>query len=183
MNELMDDDDMKTSKKQKQNDSSTPVVKKEFMDPKTWKYVTNKGTLRTSPTLGAVGWRTTLTGSAAATVIENGAEQFNDFSLVAGSGIADLEILQIIQPYVYTPYMGGTPITFSCEHKNSNAIKIQIALLDTGSGNKYLNGSGAWVTSSATYITFPAWDGKTDWATFSLSIPPFLVGVLSLIHI
>ena len=28
------------------------VVKKEFMDPKTWKYVTNKGTLRTSPTLG-----------------------------------------------------------------------------------------------------------------------------------
>jgi len=28
------------------------VVKKEFMDPKTWKYKTNKGTLRTSPTLG-----------------------------------------------------------------------------------------------------------------------------------
>jgi hypothetical protein len=138
-----------------------------------------KTTTGTSPTLGAVGWRTTLTGSAAATVIENGAEQFNDFSLVAGSGIADLEILQIIQPYVYTPYMGGTPITFSCEHKNSNAIKIQIALLDTGSGDKYLNGSGAWVTSSATYITFPAWDGKTDWATFSLSIPPFLVGVFS----
>jgi hypothetical protein len=138
-----------------------------------------KTTTGTSPTLGAVGWRTTLTGTAAASVIENGAEQFNDFSLVAGSGIADLEILQIIQPYVYTPYMGGTPITFSCEHKNSNAIKIQIALLDTGSGNKYLNGSGAWVTSSATYITFPAWDGKTDWATFSLSIPPFLVGVFS----
>ena len=138
-----------------------------------------KTTTGTSPTLGAVGWRTTLTGTAAASVIENGGEQFNDFSLVAGSGIADLEILQIIQPYVYTPYMGGTPITFSCEHKNSNAIKIQIALLDTGSGNKYLNGSGAWVTSSATYITFPAWDGKTDWATFSLSIPPFLVGVFS----
>jgi hypothetical protein len=138
-----------------------------------------KTTTGTSPNLGAVGWRTTLTGSAAASVIENGAEQFNDFSLVAGSGIADLEILQIIQPYVYTPYMGGTPITFSCEHKNSSAIKIQIALLDTGSGNKYLNGSGAWVTSSATYITFPAWDGKTDWATFSLSIPPFLVGVFS----
>lgn len=138
-----------------------------------------KTTTGTSPTLGAVGWRTTLTGSAAASVIENGGEQFNDFSLVAGSGIADLEILQIIQPYVYTPYMGGTPITFSCEHKNSNAIKIQIALLDTGSGNKYLNGSGAWVTSATTYITFPAWDGKTDWATFSLSIPPFLVGVFS----
>lgn len=138
-----------------------------------------KTTTGTSPTLGAVGWRTTLTGSASASVIENAGEQFNDFSLVAGSGIADLEILQIIQPYVYTPYMGGTPITFSCEHKNSNAIKIQIALLDTGSGNKYLNGSGAWVTSSATYITFPAWDGKTDWATFSLSIPPFLVGVFS----
>jgi hypothetical protein len=138
-----------------------------------------KTTTGTSPTLGAVGWRTTLTGSAVASVIENGGEQFNDFSLVAGSGIADLEILQIIQPYVYTPYMGGTPITFSCEHKNSNAIKIQIALLDTGSGNKYLNGSGAWVTSATTYITFPAWDGKTDWATFSLSIPPFLVGVFS----
>jgi hypothetical protein len=138
-----------------------------------------KTTTGTSPNLGAVGWRTTLTGSAAASVIENAGEQFNDFSLVAGSGIADLEILQIIQPYVYTPYMGGTPITFSCEHKNSSAIKIQIALLDTGSGNKYLNGSGAWVTSSATYITFPAWDGKTDWATFSLSIPPFLVGVFS----
>jgi hypothetical protein len=138
-----------------------------------------KTTTGTSPNLGAVGWRTTLTGSAAASVIENGAQQFNEFSLVAGSGIADLEILQIIQPYVYTPYMGGTPITFSCEHKNSNAIKIQIALLETGSGNKYLNGSGAWVTSSSTYITFPAWDGKTDWATFSLSIPPFLVGIFS----
>ena len=138
-----------------------------------------KTTTGTSPTLGAVGWRTTLTGTAAASVIENAGEQFNDFSLVAGSGIADLEILQIIQPYVYTPYMGGTPITFSCEHKNSAAIKIQIALLDTGSGNKYLNGSGAWVTSATTYITFPAWDGKTDWATFSLSIPPFLVGIFS----
>ena len=138
-----------------------------------------KTTTGTSPTLGAVGWRTTLTGTAAASVIENAGEQFNDFSLVAGSGIADLEILQIIQPYVYTPYMGGTPITFSCEHKNSAAIKIQIALLDTGSGNKYLNNSGAWVTSATTYITFPAWDGKTDWATFSLSIPPFLVGVFS----
>jgi hypothetical protein len=138
-----------------------------------------KTTTGTSPNLGAVGWRTTLTGSAAASVIENGAQQFNEFSLVAGSGIADLEILQIIQPYVYTPYMGGTPITFSCEHKNSNAIKIQIALLETGSGNKYLNNSGAWVTSSSTYITFPAWDGKTDWATFSLSIPPFLVGIFS----
>jgi len=138
-----------------------------------------KSTTGTSPTLGAVGWRTTLTGSAAASVIENASEQFNDFSLSAGSGIADLEILQIIQPYVYTPYMGGTPINFSCQHKNSNAIKIQIALLDTGSGNKYLNGSGAWVTSSATYITFPAWDGKTDWSTFSLTIPPFLVSVFS----
>ena len=139
-----------------------------------------KTTSGTFPNLSAQGWRTILTGSATATVIDNPSEQFNDFSLSAGSGIADLDILQTAPPqYFYTPYMGGFPITFSCEHKNSNAIKIQIALLETGSGNKYLNGSGAWVTSSATYITFPAWDGKTDWATFSLSIPPFLVGVFN----
>jgi hypothetical protein len=138
-----------------------------------------KITTGTSPNLGAVGWRTTLTGSSTATVIEDNAQQFNDFSLVSSSGIADLEILQIIQPYVYTPYMGGFPITFSCEHKNTNAIKIQIALLDTGSGNKYLNGSGAWVTSSATYITFPAAEQSTNYDVFSLQIPPFYTNFLS----
>jgi hypothetical protein len=132
-----------------------------------------KTTTGTSPNLGALGWRTTLTGSAAASVIENPAEQFNDFSLVAGSGIADIEILQIILPYVYTPYMGGAPITFSCQHKNSAAIKIQIALLDTGSGNKYLNSTGTWVTSSSTYITFPAAKQLSTYDTYTLTIPPF----------
>ncbi len=127
----------------------------------------------TAPNISATGWRTTLTGTAAATVIDDPAQQLNDYSLTAGTGIADLEILQIIQPYVYTPYMGGFPITFSCEHKNTNAIKIQIALLETGSGNKYLNNSGAWVTSSSTYITFPAASQTANYDVFSLQIPPF----------
>ncbi len=48
----------------------------------------------TAPNISAVGWRTTLTGTAAATVIEATDQQFNDYSLSAGTGIADLEILQ-----------------------------------------------------------------------------------------
>ena len=127
----------------------------------------------TSPNISAVGWRTTLTGTAAATVIDYPEQQLNDFSLSAGTGIADLEILQIIQPYVFTPYMGGVPITFSCDHKNNTAIKIQIALLDTGAGNKYLDNSGNWQISSSTYITFPASTQGNTYDTFTLNIKPF----------
>jgi hypothetical protein len=127
----------------------------------------------TAPNISAIGWRTTLTGTAAATVIEATDQQFNDYSLNAGTGIADLEILQTILPYVYTPYMGGVPITFSCQHRNTNAIKIQIALLDTGSGNKYLDNSGNWQTNSNTYITFPATTEGKDYDTFTLQIKPF----------
>jgi hypothetical protein len=127
----------------------------------------------TSPNISAVGWRTTLTGTAAATVIDDSAQQFNDYSLSAGSGIADLEILQTLLQYQYTPYMGGVPITFSCQHRNNTAIKIQIALLDTGSGNKYLDNSGNWQTSSSTYITFPAATQGKDYDTFTLNIKPF----------
>jgi hypothetical protein len=129
----------------------------------------------TSPNFAAYGWFTTLTGTAQAYVINNPDDQFNNYYLSAGTGDAYLEILGLIDQYLYTPYVGGVPLKLSIEHRNSVAIKIQIALLDTGSGNKYLNGSGVWVTSSSTYITFPAWDGKSDWASYSLTIPPFIV--------
>ena len=129
----------------------------------------------TSPNFAAYGWFTTLTGTAQAYVINNPDDQFNNYYLSAGTGDAYLEILALIDQYFYTPYVGGVPLKLSIEHRNSVAIKIQIALLDTGSGNKYLNGSGVWVTSSSTYITFPAWDGKSDWASYSLTIPPFIV--------
>lgn len=165
------------------NNSQTKILRKGFFDievrseyksPINLIHNANLKTITgTSPNISAVGWRTTLTGTATATVIDDPAQQLNDYSLNSGTGTADLEILQIIQPYVFTPYMGGTPITFSCQHKNTNQIKIQIALLDTGSGNKYLNNSGVWVTSSSTYITFPAADQKSDYSTFSLQIPPF----------
>jgi len=127
----------------------------------------------TAPNISAIGWRTTLTGTATATVVEAADQQFNDFTLSAGTGIADLEILQTLLQYTYTPYMGGVPITFSCQHRNNTAIKIQIALLDTGSGNKYLDNSGNWQTSSATYITFPAATQGKDYDTFTLQIKPF----------
>ena len=58
-------------------------------------------------------------------------------------------------------------------------MKIQVALLNTGSGNKYLDNNGAWQTNSNTYITFPAWDAKDPWASFSLTIPPYFVGLFS----
>jgi hypothetical protein len=45
--------------------------------------------------------------------------------------------------------------------------------LDTGSGNKYLDNSGNWQTSSATYITFPAATQGKDYDTFTLNIKPF----------
>ncbi len=124
----------------------------------------------TAPNISATGWRTTLTGTAAATVVEATDQQFNDYSLSAGTGIADLEILQILTQYLYTPYMGGVPITFSCQHRNNAAIKLQIALLDTGAGNKYLDNSGNWQTSSSTYITFPAATQGKDYDTFTLNI-------------
>jgi len=127
----------------------------------------------TAPNISATGWRTTLTGTAAATVVEATDQQFNDYSLTAGNGIADLEILQILTQYLYTPYMGGVPITFSCQHRNTTSIKIQIALLDTGAGNKYLDNSGDWQTSSNTYITFPAATEVNNYDTFTLQIPPF----------
>jgi hypothetical protein len=133
----------------------------------------------TSPNFAAFGWFTTLTGTAQAYVINNPDDQFNNYYLSAGTGDAYLEILALIDQYFYTPYVGGVPLKLSIEHRNSVAIKIQIALLDTGSGNKYLNGSGVWVTSSSTYITFPAWDGKSDWGSYSLTIPPFIVSPFS----
>lgn len=69
--------------------------------------------------------------------------------------------------------MGGVPITFSCQHRNTNSIKIQIALLDTGSGNKYLDNSGNWQTNANTYITFPASSQGKDYDTYTLQIKPF----------
>lgn len=129
------------------------------------------------PPLGAAGWFTTLTGTATAYVIEYPDDQFNSYYLSAGTGDAYLQISGSVAPYLYTPYLGGFPLSFSVQHKNSVAIKIQIALLNTGSGNKYLDNNGDWQTNAATYITFPAWDGSDPWASFSLTIPPYLVGV------
>ena len=134
-----------------------------------------KSTTGTSPNLGAYGWFTTLTGTAQAYVIDYADEQFNSYYLSAGNGDAYLQILGPSSSYFYTPLVGGIPLNLSIEHKNSIAMKIQIALLNTSTGNKYLNNSGVWGTNAATYIDFPAWDGKTDWATFSKTIPPFLV--------
>ena len=131
------------------------------------------------PNTIAQGWRTTTTGTATAYILPDDLQQFNVCSLDAGTGIATLEILQTTSPYTYTPYMGGTPITFSCEHKNNAAIEIQIALLNTGSGNRYLDNSGNWQTNANTYITFPAWDGRNDWASYSLTIPPCFVPLFS----
>lgn len=125
------------------------------------------------PNISAEGWYTTLTGTATATVIDVPNEQFNTFYLVSGTGIADLEILGLSVPYAFTPYMGGMPITFSCEHKNSTAIKIQVALLATGSGNKYLDNNGDWKTTSSTYITFPVAKELSTFDSYSLTIPPF----------
>lgn len=165
------------------NNSQTKVLRKgffnievrsEYKSPINLIHNANLKTISgTAPNISAVGWRTTLTSNATATVIENGDQQFNDFALSAGTGIADLEILQTILPYVYTPYMGGVPITFSCQHRNNTAIKIQIALLDTGSGNKYLDNNGNWQINSNTYITFPAATQGRDFDTFTLQIKPF----------
>ncbi len=165
------------------NNSQTKILRKgffnievrsEYKSPINLIHNANLKTISgTAPNISAVGWRTTLTSNATATVIENGDQQFNDFALSAGTGIADLEILQTILPYVYTPYMGGVPITFSCEHRNNTSIKIQIALLDTGSGNKYLDNSGNWQINSNTYITFPAATQGRDFDTFTLQIKPF----------
>jgi len=139
-----------------------------------------KAIFGTSPNFGAYGWFTTLTGTAQAYVIEYPDEQFNSYYLSAGTGDAYLQILAAGPLfYNYTPYVGGVPLKLSIEHRNSITMKIQIALLDTGSGNKYLNNSGAWVTNSNTYVDFPAWDGKSDWSNFSLTIPPFFISPFS----
>jgi hypothetical protein len=139
-----------------------------------------KTVIGTVPPIGAVGWFTTLTGTATGYVIEYPDDQFNSYYLSAGTGDAILQILAAGPLfYNYTPYVGGFPLNFSVEHKNSIAMKIQVALLNTGSGNKYLDNSGNWQTNAATYITFPAWDGSDPWATFSLTIPPFFVGLFS----
>ena len=133
----------------------------------------------TAPNISAQGWRTTLTSNATATVIVDPEQQFNEFYLVSNLGIVTLEILQATSQYAYTPYMGGAPITFSCEHKNNQAIEIQIALLDTGSGNKYLDNNGVWQTNANTYITFPAATQGNNYDTFTKQIPPFYTNFTS----
>jgi hypothetical protein len=138
-----------------------------------------KSTIGTSPNLAAYGWFTTLTGTAQAYVIDYEDEQFNSFYLSSGSGDAYLQILGPSSSYLYTPLVGGIPLNLSIEHRNSIAMKIQIALLNTSTGNKYLDNSGVWGTNAATYIDFPAWDGKTDWGTFSKTIPPFFPSISS----
>jgi hypothetical protein len=133
----------------------------------------------TAPNITAQGWRTTLTSNATASVVVDSEQQFNEYNLVSNAGVATLEILQTILPYTFTPYMGGTPITFSCEHKNLNNIQIQIALLETGAGNKYLDNNGVWQTNSNTYITFPAATKFSNFETFTLEIPPFYTNFTS----
>jgi len=133
----------------------------------------------TVPNITAQGWRATVTSNATATVVVDNAQQFNEYNLVSNLGIATLEILQATSQYQYTPYMGGSPITFSCEHKNLNNIDIQIALLDTGSGNKYLDNNGNWQTNSNTYITFPAASQFSNYETFTKQIPPFYTNFTS----
>jgi hypothetical protein len=166
------------------NNSQTKILRKGFFDIQVrseYRSPINllhnadlKITTGTAPNISAQGWRTTLTGTASATVIKNDDQQFNEYTLVAGNGIADLDILQIAPPeYSYAPYMGGVPITFSCQHRNNAAIKLQIALLETGAGNKYLDNSGNWQTSSNTYITFPAATQGNNYDTFTLNIKPF----------
>ena len=138
-----------------------------------------KTTSGTAPNISAQGWRTTLTSNATATVVVDPEQQFNEFYLVSNSGIATLEILQATSQFTYTPYMGGAPITFSCEHKNNQAIEIQIALLATGSGDKYLDNNGIWQTNSNTYITFPAASEQDNYDTFTKQIPPFYTNFTS----
>ena len=90
-----------------------------------------------------------------------------------------MQILSNVNPFFYTPYVGGVPLNLSIEHRNAITMKIQIALLDTGTVNKYLSNDGFWLEPSNTYIEFPAWDGKSDWSTFSKTIPPCFVSPFS----
>jgi len=76
--------------------------------------------------------------------------------LSAGTGDAILQIYNTVAPYLYTPYLGGFPLSFSVEHKNSVAMKMQIAVVGTGSGEKYWDNNGDGQISSYTDITFPA---------------------------
>jgi hypothetical protein len=52
-------------------------------------------------------------------------------------------------------------------------------LLDTGSGNKYLDNNGNWQTNSNTYITFPAASQFSNYETFTKQIPPFYTNFTS----
>jgi len=87
-----------------------------------------KAVIGTVPPKSAAGWFTSLTGTATAYVIEYPDEQFNSYYLSAGTGDAYLQISGTVAPYLYTPYLGGFPLSFSVHHKNSVAIKIKIAL-------------------------------------------------------
>lgn len=131
-----------------------------------------------APNLAAEGWFETLTGTASGYVYEYPYEQFNSYYLSAGTGDAILQILDPVTPNLYLAYVGGFPLNLSIEHKNSVAMKIQIALLNTSLGNRYLDNSGNWQTSATTYVTFPAWNADKDWETFSLTIPPYFTGIL-----
>jgi hypothetical protein len=155
-------------------------VRSEYRSPLNLIHNANLKTISgTAPNITAQGWRTTLTSNATASVIVDDEQQFNEYNLVSNSGVATLEILQTTSPYTYTPYMGGSPITFSCEHKNLNNIQIQIALLETGSGNKYLDNNGIWQTNSNTYITFPVASQFSNYESFTKEIPPFYTNFTS----
>ena len=70
-----------------------------------------KTVIGTVPPLGAIGWFTTLTGTATAYVIEYPDDQFNSYYLSAGTGDAILQILAAGPLfYNYTPYVGGFPL-------------------------------------------------------------------------
>lgn len=171
------------------NNSQTKVLKKGFYNISyRGKYESplnfiHNADLKITDGTEAEGWIRQQSGTGVALLIVNQGtlispnpeEQFNDWSLVAGSsGTATAEMgnLGPVDPYYYLPFIGGTDsYVLKMEHKTISDCKVQVQLIISPTNIKYLDSGGTWETNPRT-ITLPA-SASGKFENFTLDIPDY----------
>lgn len=171
------------------NNAQTKVLKKGFYNisyrgkfESPLNFVHNSD-LKITDGIDAQGWIKSQSGTAVTTLIVNQGtlispnpeEQFNDWSLVAGSnGVASVETgnLGPFNPNYFLPFIIGTDsYVFTMEHKTISDCKVQIQLIISPTNIKYLDTNGTWQTNVHS-IPLPA-SASGKFENFTLDIPDY----------
>jgi len=155
------------------NNSQTKILKKGFYNIEgrgafetAINYIDNADLKINNGILTAQGFVTAKTGTGNVTLYTNTNEQFDSYSLSAGSsGTASVETGDATTPYDYLPYIGDIPYKLSFDAITSLVVVYVQVKLITAYGNAWLTSTNTW-SSTVQNITIP-----TSSSTFSVDIP------------